>query len=420
VVEKYPDGKPQVRYRTDEQGRKDGPYEEFGPEGKPRVRGTYAAGLKSGNWTTYRDGGKVVETANYRKGLLEGAYSWAAPDGSASVRGSCRLGGYIGAVTVLDAKGRMARQPVYPRALGEVKEACNTLYPKELQPTKFSQDPVLVPPYSAGAVSPQALEEALKVAKLYRYLSGLPWQHLALDAKAVAKAQHGTVVLNKIGSLTHEPSKPADMSDAFFALAHPGCKESNIHRGQDNLVEAIRGWMDDSDASNIGRVGHRRWILKPGLQKVGFGFANGFATMHVVDGSQKVPPFEYFAFPGEGYYPVQLVGPHYAWSLHLNSTKVQPPQAGSLVVKLAKLDEHFQATEQVPSPVVSVIEDDRKGCHSIVFKPELKSLEAGKYWVEVAGLKGVNGKPRALAYVVDLVDVPEAGAVTRKERREAR
>lgn len=38
--------------------------------------------------------------------------------------------------------------------------------------------------------------------------------------------------------------------------------------------------MEDDEDSNIGRVGHRRWLLNPSMQKTGFGLVNGLYGTH--------------------------------------------------------------------------------------------------------------------------------------------
>jgi len=48
VVETADDGTVLVRYQVDEQGRKQGPFERFHPNGKPAVRATYEADLLQG------------------------------------------------------------------------------------------------------------------------------------------------------------------------------------------------------------------------------------------------------------------------------------------------------------------------------------------------------------------------------------
>ena len=291
------------------------------------------------------------------------------------------------------------------------------LYPKEYKDPKFAVGPGLTAPYKAGALAPETIEEALKVTKLYRYLSGLSWQTLSVNAADCAKAQHGAVILQKIGSLTHEPIKPEDMDEGFFKLAFAGCHESNLHQGQGNVVDGIRGFMDDSDQSNIDRVGHRRWVLYPPLKQVGFGYANGFVSMHVIEKmvlkkADMPAPFNPAVFPGEGYYPRQLIGAHYAWSAHFCLARVALPDVGSVAVKVWKLDEHFGPVEEVQTKVINVAQDGAQVEATLIFQPEFKAegrmslAEAGRYWVRIDGLRTVKGAAMPFEYIVDLIDLP--------------
>jgi hypothetical protein len=418
VVEKYDDGAVHVRYVTDEKGVRNGAYEELYPNGRAKVRGTYAAGERTGAWQTFDEAGKVVEAAAYRKDVLDGNYTWSEPGpGKRQMRGTYRQGALIGFVEVLGEKGTLARTARYPRPMAQVREMWSTLYPNELTPPKFLADPSAAAPYKAGRVAPESLEEALKVAKLYRYLSGVPWQHLRLDAKDTEVAQYGAVLLQKLGMLTHTPAKPADMDDAFFKRAYAGCNESNIHRGQTSLVSAVRGFMDDSDGRNIALVGHRRWILKPGLKQVGFGHSGGFSTMHVNDKSRDVPNFEFVAFPGEGYYPLQLVEKHYAWSAHFHQAKLLlPPQgADAIKVKVTRLDEHFQpGGDPAEARIINAFPDQDQGWNTVVFSLELKKVEAGRYWVELAGLRNPRGAAPVFGYLVELVDMKATATEVKK------
>ena len=406
VVEKHDDGSARARYGVDADKRRHGTYEEFFKTGKLRVRGGYTAGQKSGGWLTYDEAGKLKESAAFdRNGVQEGPYAWYAPDGKASYKATFRQGGFAGAVTVSDEKGKPVRVANYPRAIGEIRQNWAALYPKALIEPKFLEPFSGAPPYKPGKIAQENLDQALRLAKLYRYLSGVPWQHLSLNPAATLKAQHGAVLLTKIGSLTHTPSKPDDMDEAFFKLAYAGCNESNLHMGQAHITDGVRGFMDDSDPSNIAGMGHRRWVLKPGLKRVGFGFAGGFAAMHIIDKSDDVPAYQYVAFPGEGYYPRLMVEPHFAWSVHFHPSRMKVPDAGELKARIVRLDERFQPTGEVPAEVVSVIREERQGWNVVVFKPEFKSVEVGKYWVDIAGLKAARGNAVPFGYMVELVEM---------------
>jgi hypothetical protein len=72
----------------------------------------------------------------------------------------------------------------------------------------------------------------------------------------------------------HYPEKPGDLSDDFFNIAYQGCSESNISSGRSNVSNAIlAGFIADTGSNNIERAGHRRWLLKPGAENFGIGYA---------------------------------------------------------------------------------------------------------------------------------------------------
>ena len=164
VVENYPDSKLHIRYQTDVAGLKTGQYLELFPNGRPKVRGSYLADKKQGIWTTLDQAGKTLESAGYNKGVLEGPYQWTAENGSASMRTTYHLGSYAGPVTVLGDRGRLILTARYPRPLDEIQKQWAALYPATIEPAKYAKEPDLSPPYVAGALARDTLEEALKRA----------------------------------------------------------------------------------------------------------------------------------------------------------------------------------------------------------------------------------------------------------------
>ena len=341
-----------------------------------------------------------------KDGSLNGPYTWYTPGGKGGgFKATFANGAIVGTVTVLDDKGRVLRTANYPRPWGDVCKAWSMLYPGEVRPATYVEPTKATAPYAAGKVEPECLEDALKVTKLYRYLSGLKWQHLTLTADGNVKAQHGAVLLEKIGNLTHTPGQPADMPADFFKVAYAGCNQSNIYSGLPNLVSSVRGYMDDSDANNIQKVGHRRWVLAPGLQKVGFGISGRYSAMHVIGNVGPAPAFDFVTFPGDGYYPRQLVEKDYAWSAHLAFSKTKVPEKGDLKIKIIRLDDHFQAGDETAGEVVSVLSDAGQGWNVIVFKPNMPKLELGKYWVEIQGIKSNRAGDVPFGYIVDFADM---------------
>jgi hypothetical protein len=207
---------------------------------------------------------------------------------------------------------------------------------KEYKPGLFSQPfdekPNIGKPYSTGSLSSAFLNDGLKTLKFIRYLAGLSEDVIMTD-ELNNVGQHGAVILGKVGHLTHTPAKPADMDQAFYKIAYEGTSTANIHQSigaSTSLSEADKGWCDDSDESNIDRVGHRCWMLNPIMGKTGFGYSttgsaenlNAFALIQVFDQSAaNVTKPDYILWPNKGYFPGSFFGEKQAWSVHLNSEK---------------------------------------------------------------------------------------------------
>jgi len=124
----------------------------------------------------------------------------------------------------------------------------------------YEAAPSSAAPYSAGKVKAEVLQATLDRLNMLRRIAGLP--SVELDAVLTNYAQHGAVISAVNNQLFRQPSKPAGMDDAFFKCACTGTSSSNLAMGY-TLIGAIDGWMDDSDAPNIDRLGRRRWQLNP-------------------------------------------------------------------------------------------------------------------------------------------------------------
>jgi hypothetical protein len=231
---------------------------------------------------------------------------------------------------------------------------------------------------------------------------------MSIDPTLCDISAHGAVILEKLGTLTHTPERPGDMDAAFYTLAYKGCHEDNLFMGDGSPATSVRAFMDDSDASNIDRVGHRQWVLSPSMERVGFGSAGRFVSMYVFDGTRNGKfDFNYVAFPGEGYYPRALFGPSFAWSLFISRAKAKLGPAPKIT--LQKLDEHYQPTgEPLPAKIVSTpaAMSPGFGWSVVVFKPELDSLELARYWVDVQGIQTAAGAETSFGYLVEFIDVP--------------
>jgi hypothetical protein len=204
----------------------------------------------------------------------------------------------------------------------------------EIRAYYYAQAPRVTAPYKAGALTQAHLEDGLNMTKFVRHLAGLS-EDVYLDANLNDQAQHGAVLLAAIGGLSHSPSKPADMDDAFYQKGKTSCGSSNLYyvgtkynlNHAENLDRVVRAFIHD--LSNIKTMGHRRWVLHPSLQKLGFGLADKaesggmhayYATMQITDTSNKTDKIDmdYVLWPAGGDFPVDVFQGDEPWSVSLN------------------------------------------------------------------------------------------------------
>jgi len=175
----------------------------------------------------------------------------------------------------------------------------------------------------AGKLSDESVQNALNALNFVRFVAGLPSDVTNSD-EYERMAQAGTTLLMKIGSLNHTPSQPAGVSKEFYDLAYSGTSASNLGMGYGNLGRAvIEGWMEDGDAGNIDRVGHRRWCLSPKMGQTGFGHSGSFTAMYSFDKSDNAS-VEYIAWPAQVMPVEYFYGP---WSLMFDSDITAKPSS---------------------------------------------------------------------------------------------
>ncbi len=422
VEEKFDDGKVKLRYRVDAKDHKNGDYLEFFPNGRTAVRGSYALDKKNGNWTIFADTGKTLETVTYRDDDREGPYQHNYPDGRPQMRGTYHANELTGVVTTFDVKGTLEFNLNYPIPKEAVLKAWNTWSPVHRDGPKMLEEPTLTAPFKAGRMAGESQDLALKYMMLYRFLSGVTVANMAIDPGYVEKCQYGAVLLHDLGHLEHTPAKPANMDESFFKLGYAGTSSSNISQGRQNLFDSIDDYMDDSDAHNIERVGHRQWILTPALQKTGFGYADGFSTLYSFDGAARSNMnWTYIAYPGPGYYPHQMLRDGAAFSLSLNPQKVKIPTIADLDITVYTVDEHFAVTEKATAKTVAIpMAPAMAAWPCVIFHTNVGHPGVGRYVVQVAGLFAKTGQPAPLTYLVDVQELPKPEPPTAKKPAEAK
>ncbi|GEK33040.1 Ig-like domain-containing protein [Kurthia sibirica] len=127
-------------------------------------------------------------------------------------------------------------------------------------------------------------DSALNMLNFIRLLSGLP--AVSENENYSDLAQSASYIMNRGHQFSHYLTPPQGMSseDLLFKKGKHAARSSNIGFGYQNIVQSIMtGYMYDEDASNIEVVGHRKWLLDPTLQAVGFGQVKHYTALYVFD-----------------------------------------------------------------------------------------------------------------------------------------
>lgn len=279
----------------------------------------------------------------------------------------------------------------------------------------YDEVPSCTAPYSPGKVKDVVLQATLNRLNALRRLAGVP--AVALDQSLCENAQYGAVLL-AASNFSHYPDQPADMDNAFYATAKGATSSSNIYSGG-AMTSRPDGFMNDSDSSNIDRVGHRRWQLNPTMGKIGFGTASrtggssGPMTEKVFDRSGAGCDYDFIGWPASGNFPSSLFGGNVAWSVTVNPAQYQTPQQSQLKVTLTRKADgqtwtfsgsDYRATSYGTYFHVDTASYGVSNC--IIFRPEGVTAYAGTYTVKIDGLKTRSGQAVTdFEYEVEFFDV---------------
>jgi len=231
------------------------------------------------------------------------------------------------------------------KTLTELSAKWNAVKALKCDDTFTTQPNYTTAPYAAGSLSPASQDYATAYLNFARYLANVP--AVSWNANGAKLAQAASVVNKANGNnyLEHEPAKPAGMGDALYEDGFVGAKKSNISYGRATLHDTIgQGWLNDSDSSNIARLGHRANFLSPSLPLAGFGRAGThYAGMalggeNCASGDGRAKPYglnnDYMwalndyrgtvMYPAPGYFPIQALpnggAGGAAWSIQFDRT----------------------------------------------------------------------------------------------------
>lgn len=433
VVEPWPDGTtPHKRYEVDEAGRRQGRYLEYRedgktvaidagyrndvlegsylesfPSGRPSIRTSYRAGKRHGHFESFSPEGDPLEVATYVDGALDGKRSvWRNKKlVAAQTWKSGALATLEGAVAFPRTTEEVTRT-VEKILGGELPQAAAPVKGKT-RPTARAPVPSPASPAASAALAaaPKDLDalrtEALRRLRAYRYVCGIPWEDVVAPDGPTLSAQYASLVCARLGELTHEPSNPGLPDDVFQRCAK-GASECNLHQGREMTGRsAVDGWMDDSDPSNIDRVGHRRWALSLALRETGFGFSDGskdrFCAMYAMDHSRaERTDLPFVPFPARGWTPVDLFSAHHAWSVAIDPVAALRLDVANAKIRVTRLSNDFvPADADLEIERVSFLPDGAIGGRPVlIFRPKAIDVSVGAaYLAELTSVDPKSHKP---------------------------
>lgn len=261
-------------------------------------------------------------------------------------------------------------------------------------------------PYTLGSVKTEALQDAVNMTNFIRYLAELP--AVTLNDEFNREAQGASVVSAVNQQLSHYPQEPKNMETSLYSLGNEGAQTSNLGAGYSSIVQSIQhGYMEDGDASNIDRIGHRLWILSPALQQVGFGYANRFTAMKVIaDEMYRAPQMNYDAitWPAKQAMPTQLFTEEFPWSVSLNPAIYDNTKLEQIVVSLTNKTENktWNFSFNAASDGYFNISTNNYGYlpFTIIFRPKEKPIfnDGDHYNVTITGLRTMSGEQTEFSY----------------------
>ena len=275
--------------------------------------------------------------------------------------------------------------------------------------------------FALGSLTDEAQSGALALVNLLRALAGL--EPVALDPLYALRAQAAALTLAANDELTHAPARPVGMDDDLYETGFAGASMGNIAKfnwmRNDILIDGVTYFARDDGDINLGRLGHRRWLLNPYMAATGFGLANAasgnsYVAMYAVDMENADAAWDYVAWPAAGVFPVELMRSGLAWSISLNPEiydTLRSAPALTLTEEVSGARFHFDFASGTGDGFC-LLSTDRCGAGDcLIFRPDLAAAGIEEYvqnqiWtVELDGLRGPDGAPRALNYRCEMASV---------------
>ncbi len=258
-------------------------------------------------------------------------------------------------------------------------------------------------------------QQAAAIRRLikYRLVCGLANPIVAFDREEAILAQRASEVCHALGRLSHEPPNPGLPEDIYQQGAE-GAIRSNLGRGvPPNPGFSIEGWMVDGGFNNRDEVGHRRWCLAPGLYETAYGYHEGYGSLLVSGNTRDGVEYDYLAFPGIGFQPVEYYdnlqrrgAEHLIWTVHLNPAVYNTPESIDRlrVTVYEVLDDGTREAVEIERTHIA---EKPLPLDAILFTPVIDEFAPGTvYEVNVQGLER-SRRPFTLTYRVEFFTLGE-------------
>ena len=297
---------------------------------------------------------------------------------------------------------------------------------------RFDETPSAVYPYRLGKLSPEFLRLNLDLLNFFRLAAGLP---AVSDTDAAnTDAQYGAVVLAAANLLSHDPPISSGMDGGFYQRGRNALGKANIavmtfegrsaaEAEQDKLRAAIpvimRDYMNGRDSSGHAETPHRRWILHPALESVGFGCADAadgsmYQVLRIVTARTAEEDYDFIAWPASDSFPALAISPEAPWSVTLNPAKFRTPDRSALSITVTRQSDGRAwtinaASSANPADSSFLLVDTQPygvdNCILFAFPSGEKDGYSGDYRVRVAGLQTMDGRQAMLDYQMRFVEM---------------
>lgn len=309
-----------------------------------------------------------------------------------------------------------------PRTEEQLREFWKQSSPDYIR-APFTRQAVYAPAYSPAETNPAYFGPGLKLLHYLRYAIGLEGS-VTLDAELTRKAQL-TADLKVLNESGERSKKPAAWSDNQYNEAISGTYEGFVNSlyGPHALDQEFHYWAIKNNLQSFSGNLNRILLLSPELTRIGFGLGNVkdngaiLASRTNVDVTRPgTAEYDVVPYPGRGTFPAELFYPNNPWSVMLNRSTFDIPDADAVTVTLERKNDGqiwTMTADDDDTTYIPVIDSGAylkvlsyKGFHMIVFRPgQVRSINGGdEYTVQVNGVRNKAGEEARISYHVQFAN----------------